>query len=250
MVSTFCHAWLLGSQACEQTFRAARSMTGTFSTVINFTLLDFLHHLHRLQIQLEPESETQETGIEHPRVMAHTKKVGYEALKEITDLKYISDEDIITTINQANSEAARAIRELGMAFTNKELENAISRPLSETIGCDNDDDVDDDDDSNGDSDGDNAKVDHDKKDIVHNKDLLKDISVMQKIGAIDDNFCNVSRKTFECTDNSTVPLYIKIDCSKKQQVRKFSPFVEVSHNGKVFHIHKSTAVWLLALSGM
>ena len=52
------------------------------------------------------------------------------------------------------------------------------------------------------------------------------------------------QKTFECTDNSTVPLYIKIDCSKKQQVRKFSPFVEVSHNGKVFHIRKSTAVWL------
>ena len=82
--------WLLGSQACEQTFRAARSMTGTFSTVINFTLLGFLHRLHRLQIQLELESETQETGIEYPRVMAHTKKVGYEALKEITDLKWFS----------------------------------------------------------------------------------------------------------------------------------------------------------------
>ena len=55
--------------------------------------------------------------------------------------------------------------ELGMAFTNKELENAISRPLNATIGCDNDDDVDDDDndDSNGNGDDDNAKVDHDKK---------------------------------------------------------------------------------------
>ena len=46
------------------------------------------------------ESETQETGIEYPRVMAYTKDVGYEALKEITDLKCISDQDIITTINQ------------------------------------------------------------------------------------------------------------------------------------------------------
>ena len=63
-----------------------------------------------------------------------------------------------------------------MAFTNKELENAISRPLSETIGCDNDDDVDDNDDSNayyGDGDDDNSQVNH-KKDVVHNKDLLKD----------------------------------------------------------------------------
>ena len=33
----FC-PWLLGSQPCEQAFRAARSMTGTFSTIINFSL--------------------------------------------------------------------------------------------------------------------------------------------------------------------------------------------------------------------
>ena len=80
--------WLLGLQACEQTFQAARSMTGTFSTVINLTLLGFLHRLHHLQIQ---ESEKHETGKEYPRVMVHTKKVENEALKEITDLIFISD---------------------------------------------------------------------------------------------------------------------------------------------------------------
>ena len=38
--------WLLGSQPCESTFRAARSMTGTFSTIVNFSLLGFLQRLH------------------------------------------------------------------------------------------------------------------------------------------------------------------------------------------------------------
>ena len=65
---------------------------------------------------------------------------------------------------------------------------------------------------------------------------------MKKVGTIDDNFCNALQKTFKYTDNSTVSPCIKIDCSEKQQMRKFSPFVEVSHNGKVFHICKSTAV--------
>ena len=102
-------------------------MTGTFSTVINFTLLGFLHCLHHLQIQLELESEMQETGIKYPRVMAHTKKVGYEALKEIIDLKCISDQYIIATINQANSEAVSNIRELEMTFTHEELDKVISR---------------------------------------------------------------------------------------------------------------------------
>ena len=55
--------WLLGSQACEKTFRAAQSMTSTFSTIINFSMLEFLHRLHRLQIQLQLESVVQETGI-------------------------------------------------------------------------------------------------------------------------------------------------------------------------------------------
>ena len=31
--------WLLGSQGCEQAFWAIRSMTGVFSTVINFGML-------------------------------------------------------------------------------------------------------------------------------------------------------------------------------------------------------------------
>ena len=93
--------WLLGSQACEQTFRAARSMTDMFSTIINFSLLGILRRLHRLQIQLELEAEAQETGIHYPRVEAHIKKVGYSMAKEATDLKCISNQDILTAINDA-----------------------------------------------------------------------------------------------------------------------------------------------------
>jgi len=70
--------WLLGSQASKQTFRAARSMTGTFSTVINFSTSGFLHCLHWLQIQLMLESEIQKIGIKYPRVIAHEKKAGYK----------------------------------------------------------------------------------------------------------------------------------------------------------------------------
>ena len=89
-------------------------------------------------------------------------------------------------------------------------------------------------------DDDNAEVDHDKKDIVHNKDLLKDISVMQKVGAIDANFCNVLQKTFECSSWSVHKNWLQ----RKTANEKVFPFVEMSHNEKVFHIHKSTAVWL------
>lgn len=42
--------WLMSSQPCEKTFRAIRSMTSTFSTIVNYSMLDILHRLHRIQM--------------------------------------------------------------------------------------------------------------------------------------------------------------------------------------------------------
>ena len=40
--------WKAGSQSCEQLFRLIRSMTPTFSTIINFTLKGMLDRVHKL----------------------------------------------------------------------------------------------------------------------------------------------------------------------------------------------------------
>ena len=40
--------WTTGSQACEQTFRLLRSMTGTFSTIVNFTMKGILERINEL----------------------------------------------------------------------------------------------------------------------------------------------------------------------------------------------------------
>lgn len=50
--------WLYSSQPCEKFFRAARSMTSTFSTVVNFSLLDILRRGDRLQFINDVVSET------------------------------------------------------------------------------------------------------------------------------------------------------------------------------------------------
>ncbi|CAF1557101.1 unnamed protein product [Adineta ricciae] len=39
---------LFNSQICEQTFRAARSMSGPFSSVVNFSIYEFLHRVEKL----------------------------------------------------------------------------------------------------------------------------------------------------------------------------------------------------------
>lgn len=42
---------LLGSQSCEGTFRQLRSMSTTESTVVNFTILDMINCLKKVQLQ-------------------------------------------------------------------------------------------------------------------------------------------------------------------------------------------------------
>ena len=39
--------WNTGSQGCEETFRLLRSMTPTFSTVVNFSVKGILERIHK-----------------------------------------------------------------------------------------------------------------------------------------------------------------------------------------------------------
>ncbi len=50
--------WMLGSQSCEKMFRSLRSMTGTFSTMINFSMFGLLQRLHKLSIEEELQSQS------------------------------------------------------------------------------------------------------------------------------------------------------------------------------------------------
>jgi len=64
----FC-LWLLGSQPWEKVFHAARSMTPTFSTMVNFNILGLLRRFHKLQIQIEIELQSSSTGIIFPQTL-------------------------------------------------------------------------------------------------------------------------------------------------------------------------------------
>ena len=49
--------WCSGSQACEQLFRLLRSMTPTFSTIVNFTMKGILNRMHKLQFLSSAECD-------------------------------------------------------------------------------------------------------------------------------------------------------------------------------------------------
>ena len=69
--------WMLGSQTCEKIFRSLRSMTSTYSTSINFSILGLLQGLHKWNIQNELQSQSESfNGIIFPRIEKHSKKDG------------------------------------------------------------------------------------------------------------------------------------------------------------------------------
>jgi hypothetical protein len=114
--------WLMGSQSCEQTFRSLRSMTGNFSTIINFSMLGMLQRLHKLSIkeELQSQSEIEQHQIRLPRVEVHHKKVGH-GLYQQQPFQHLTNDVICNIMHKAEARAKAAISILGMA---DDLKNA------------------------------------------------------------------------------------------------------------------------------
>ena len=124
-MSSKCYApWFLVSKPCEQTFRAARSMSNVFSTMINFGVLGLLQRIHILQIQVNLESKSNITRIVYPRQLAHQKT---EANNSIFPVNSITNAEIEEAVKKGLLRAKEAIEELGMKddLTNKQWEIVI-----------------------------------------------------------------------------------------------------------------------------
>ena len=86
--------WMTGSQSCEQLFRILRSMTPTFSTMVNFTMKGILDKVHKLQFLATSESD--ET-IAFPRVQRRLLQLKEEskATFAVPTIDNITAENII-----------------------------------------------------------------------------------------------------------------------------------------------------------
>ena len=90
--------WMLGSQTCEKTFWIVRSMssTSTFSAVLNFSVLGLLRRLHRLNIQVTLQANS-EDAISKEK---HHSNEGKNKLSK-SSLTEIKDKDIAEAVQRA-----------------------------------------------------------------------------------------------------------------------------------------------------
>ena len=178
--------WLLGSQSCGKIFRVTRSMTPTFSTILNFGMLGLLQRLHRIHIQycLENDLETCES-ITYPRKEAHKDKDGHQK-STMCDLQTISNHKIVEAVNKAKEEAKATIKNLGMYDLLKK-HNYDDPPIpyiEEKCGDDDDDgDNDDDDEVDYDDDDNNGNDESDQ----HNKVIVDESNISWESSCYEDS---------------------------------------------------------------
>ena len=91
--------WLTGSQGCEQMFRLLRSMTPTFSTIINFTLRAMLERIHKINFLSSMESDD---SLEFPRAKRRLLHLNKETEATFT---VPTVDDITSSIKKAKHKA-------------------------------------------------------------------------------------------------------------------------------------------------
>lgn len=106
--------WLLDSQSCEEFFRAVRLLTSTYSTLVNFSMLELLHKINRVNFQSEIVSQLHD-DFEFPREQKReiNSNIAQDNLKH---MNLPTDQEMLKTIKLAFEEAFDVTKMLGMEF--------------------------------------------------------------------------------------------------------------------------------------
>ena len=241
--------WMLGSQSCERIFRAARSMSSTFSTVINFGMLGLLRRLHRMHIQLCLEAESEETGIKYPRIEAHKNKDGHHK-PQICSVSPLTNQDIVKAVQEAKEKAKTTIKSLGMAEVLQKNNYWENPPISvlEDEDIHNEDNLDLDEEAVA---NDNATPELllEANSSQDPEDVASGISQLSEAGVIGKDLAEclmrLHKSSFKRLPQTSLPIYQQESVKGKTTKINHCPFVEIKHNGNTLYIHKTTAVWLL-----
>lgn len=204
---------LLGSQTCESTFRQLRSMTSTFSTVVNFTLYDMLQRLRRIQLLNDIVTKSSE-------ICPELKFPRYERKMAKAPDVLPSDSELIELIESARQEATCDANNVGINAEDNFFLCQLKRTIESTasFGFDPDDEDYDENEDEYENEDEGASTDFEDIDETEKAELDKDIRVLQSIsGSLNmRNYSNANR-------DERSPYTVVLDgTGKERTVRKSS----------------------------
>lgn len=220
--------WLFSSQDCEEFFKAGRSLTSTFSTITNFSILEFKHKVRRIDFLADSMNNLKDI-IEFPRL-----KRTYRTSKEKSPVHILPEDfEIDRAVDEAFKSALKMCVKFGIAKPSTKcppcpLESVRPNVTIEIPVDDDDPDID------GDF------VDFDDEEGEENQSAAVDAEEAQE--AYSQELQDVEEdRIMISTGNLGVKTFTNVSLSPD------SPFVEVlDGNGKASIILKSTLVWRLS----
>lgn len=109
---------IFNSQVCESYFRAARSMSGAFSSVVNFTVNEFLQRASKLKTleEIKFNAEQNRNNLIFPKHRKLWKQTNPSFVTYATSM--ITEKTIDETIGSAYLEANRILRDCNLSILN------------------------------------------------------------------------------------------------------------------------------------
>ncbi|CAF1650247.1 unnamed protein product, partial [Adineta steineri] len=122
---------LFSSQTCESTFRNTRSLTGVFSTVINYTVEEFLRRSRKLSILNGFKSQEKSTSL--LKFPVHHKHISLNTTRNNQNLIDISTLNVENVVMQAYQSAVSIIENLNISSLLKKHKLFDMNALSEYL---------------------------------------------------------------------------------------------------------------------
>lgn len=105
---------LFSSQPCESTFRQLRSMSSTYSTVVNTSMLEIMNRIKKIQLQGEITFSKNLKDVNFPRLKKELKIKTYDELP--------SNDEIIDIITKAKFDAAVELKYVEIDVSDGEIQ--------------------------------------------------------------------------------------------------------------------------------
>ncbi|KAE9521238.1 hypothetical protein AGLY_018363 [Aphis glycines] len=235
--------WLYSSQTCEKLFRSTRSMTSTYSTVVNFSLKDFIRKLTRIEILNCIQNDLKITAESNPEnnflfPRERNPSRNYVNINEKISPKIfekLSDTDIEDILCKSLADAKEEALLLGMSI----FDDSINQPqFLKKLNVEQD--------SSDEDRGENFEMYETQSSPEIPDDIFSDLSDISSLINIGED---LQLKDF--TDSSTFLNSMKVssistNSNANAESVENGPFINILlHNNKKMVIKKSSFCWLL-----
>jgi hypothetical protein len=240
------------SQICESTFRTARSLSGSFSSITNFSVKSFLKRCEKISVINSIKGRSNHMGVHNFKFPEHHKNKNNLYNYSINNNRQlnITEHDIEKIINSAFETAKKYVSMVNMAplLRNKNIYSLVesSKFVKAVLrkSCSTIVDYTDGDDSDKDSDDDEFEEDEvdpvafdDEEQIPNMADEEEEEEDDDEGYILSNSLSHISQQNFKgCR------IYDKIN---RQQIQKY---FRINIDSSIKYIHKQTACWSLTTS--